>query len=130
MIETNAKFKSEKKIRLKSLDTHRKKYAIAKGNSAASAHYWRKISPLCLDQLVEILGAYVTLPNNTQIQAKYQRALHNLSKLSKYAKKALVLPILKSASLISLGQLCDDNCCMLLNFKKNTRNKYNDTART
>ena len=39
-------------------------------------------------------------------------------KLSKKAKDAIVLLDLKSLPLISLGQLCDDDCQVLLNKKK------------
>ena len=42
------------------------------------------------------------------------------------AKKATVLPDLKSSSLISLGQLCDDNCKVLLDKKKLQVFKEND----
>jgi hypothetical protein len=38
--------------------------------------------------------------------------------LSKSARNTSVLPHLKSASLISLGQLCNDNCNVVLNKKK------------
>ena len=35
--------------------------------------------------------------------------------MSKEAKDALILPQLKSASLISIGQLCNDDCTVFLN---------------
>ena len=35
--------------------------------------------------------------------------------LSAQAQAAMTLPHLKSVSLISIGQLCDDNCDVLLN---------------
>ena len=64
--------------------------------------------------MVERLGAQATFSHSTYIRVKYQGALPNLPQVSKYSKKALVLPDLKSASLIYLGQLYDDECQILL----------------
>ena len=50
------------------------------------------------------------LPNASKIGSTVQGQLPLHRKLSTTAKNAIVLPALKSSSLISLGQLCDDNC--------------------
>ena len=45
--------------------------------------------------------------------------------LSPEATRAMILPELKSSSLISMGQLCDDNCLVILSKKKLTVLKDN-----
>ena len=52
-----------------------------------------------------------------------QTPFHN--KLSTTAKNAIVLPILKSSSLISLRQLFDDNCNIKLDKKRYGHIKIN-----
>ena len=51
----------------------------------------------------------VTLPNNSIITSTHQAPL-NIPQLSADANKAHIFPQLQSANLISIGQLCDDNC--------------------
>ena len=60
----------------------------------------------------------VTLPNSNTISSQTKGKLPILSKLSPRAREAIVLPQLKSLSLISLGQLCDDNCKIHLDKKE------------
>ena len=62
-------------------------------------------------------GPTVTLPNNEKISSTEQGKLPLHSDLSSTALTAAILPGLQSSSLISLGQLCDDNCDILLNKK-------------
>ena len=71
----------------------------------------------CLTNLKISPGPTVTLPNNEQISSTEQGQLPLHSKLSNTALTAAVLPGLQSSSLISLGQLCDDDCDILLNKK-------------
>ena len=47
-------------------------------------------------------------------------------KLSTTAQTATVLPHLKSTSLISLGQICDDNCTVVLNRHRMIATKNSD----
>ena len=102
------------------------KCVTAKGDSAASAHYWREEDIACLTEIQTAPGPAVTLPNNTTIRATKQGNIPINATLSSRAKNVVILPSLKSASLISLGQLCDDNCKVLLDkhklyaVKKNT----------
>ena len=49
------------------------------------------------------------LPNTNSIQSITKGLLLLFSKLSNNTKQAIVLPQLYSSSLISLGQLCDDD---------------------
>ena len=88
---------------------------IAKGDSAVSAHYWRAKDVSCLEEISTESGAQIRLPDNSTIQANSQGILPHLPELSPIAKKAIFLPSFKSASLISLGQRCEDECNILLN---------------
>ena len=90
----------------------------AKGDSAASSHYWREEDKKVISNIQEISGPQVILPNKQTIGITSQGALPLSALLSDRAKKASILPGLKSASLISIGQLCDDGCDVLLNNKK------------
>ena len=63
-------------------------------------------------------GQPVTLPNGEQIEPTKVGYLSISSDLKRETQKAIVLPKLKSASLISLGRLCDDDCDILLNKHK------------
>ena len=64
------------------------------------------------------LGPHVTLPNNSSIQATKQVHLPLDPSLTKKVTSTAILSSLKSASLVPLGQLCDDDCEDLLNKKK------------
>ena len=95
-----------------------KKFVTAKGDSAASAHYWREEDSACLTEIQTAPGPAVTLPNNTTIRATKQGNVPINALLSSRAENVVILPSLKSASLISLGQLCDDDCKVLLDKRK------------
>ena len=58
------------------------------------------------------------LPNAQSILSTKQGQLNLHPSLSTQSQQAIVLPQLKSASLISLGQLCDNKCTILLDKKK------------
>ena len=88
---------------------------IAKGDSAASSHYWRQEDAQCLEKIQNFAGPSVLLPNRETITANQKGQLPLSSALSTRAQTAMILPQLKSASLISIGQLCDDECDVLLN---------------
>ena len=68
--------------------------------------------------MVEKPGPSVLLPNSSTIAVTSQGKLPLSPKLSSYACNTMVFSDLKSASLISINQLCDDNCNVLLNKKK------------
>ena len=63
-------------------------------------------------------GPLVTLPNVKNIYATQQGNLPLSNKLSKKAKIVTILPELRSSSLLSLGQLYDGDCDILLNKKQ------------
>ena len=59
-------------------------------------------------------GPSVQLPNNELIMATEAGELPFGDELSPTAKRVMVLPKLTSANLISIGQLCDDGCSIIL----------------
>jgi hypothetical protein len=59
-------------------------------------------------------GPSVTLPDGTAIQATHSGQLPFHSCLSQSTKKAHFLDGITNSSLISIGQLCDDNCIAIL----------------
>ncbi len=73
-------------------------------------HYWRNEDKNCLSNIKSNDSIPVLLPNASTITAEQQGTLPISQHLSKKAKETLILPNLKSASLISLGQLYDDGC--------------------
>ena len=91
---------------------------MAKGDSAASHHYWRIEDAKVLSNIIDKPGPSVVIPNNSTIAVTSQGDLPISEKLSPCARNAMILPGLKSASLVSIGQLCDDDCNVLLNKKK------------
>ena len=99
---------------------------IAKGDSAATSHYWRHEDITCLQDIKNTTGPNVTLPDNTTLTSNQEGQLSLNNKLSSHAQRATILSNLKSSSLISLGQLCDDNCEILLNKKNLCVIKDND----
>ena len=87
---------------------------IAKGDSAASHHYWRQKDATLLLEKEDIVGLKVQLPNNKLLKVTQRAQLPLRSNFSKEAKSAMIFPGLESASLVSLGQLADDNCDIVL----------------
>jgi hypothetical protein len=59
-------------------------------------------------------GPIVTLPDSTSIPASHSGQLPLHASLSSRAQKAHVLRGITNLSLISLGQLCDDDCIAVL----------------
>jgi len=97
---------------------------IAKGDSGASANYWRDEDKAVLQNIHPNTTVKVTLPNAQPIISTLEGTIPLSSKLSSKARQATVLPHLQSSSLISLGQLCDDNCKVVLDKKQ--LNVYKD----
>ena len=88
---------------------------IAKGDSGASQHYIRLQDQHCLKNLEPNSSVKVTLPDSQAITSTTQGQLPFDNNLSSKAKTAIILPKLKSSLLISLGQLCDNDCHIHLN---------------
>ncbi len=87
---------------------------IAKADSGATGHYAMPDHQHLLKNCKPCSGPTVTIPNGDTIVASKQGQLPFSNKLSPSAKQAFVLDNLKSASLVSLGQLCDDGCIVTL----------------
>ena len=66
----------------------------------------------------------VLLPNNEAIITSHQGTLQFNGCLTGTAKIAYVLPGMTNKSIISIGQLCDDNCIAI--FSKNDLNIIKD----
>ena len=90
-----------------------------KADSGASRHYIRPQDSSILQQKKhDPFGPTVQLPNSESITATETGQLPLSNTLSTEAKKAHVLDELLSASLLSLGQICDDNCNIVLTKEK------------
>jgi hypothetical protein len=86
----------------------------AKGDSAPSNHYWALRDTIALDKVTNATTPIaVTLPDKTQI-VSIQRGQLPIKGLSDDAKETRIFKDLNH-SLISLGQLCDDNCKVIFN---------------
>ena len=102
-----------------------------KADSGASKHYVRETDMKALTQISnEHNNRRVILPNNEKINVTKRGILMLNNKLSMKGKEASVLPNLKNTSLLSLGQLCDDNCEVWLNKKSLKVIKDNKTIIT
>ncbi len=91
-------------------------YIIAKDNSGASKHYFRSDDIACLSNVHPTAGPSIYLPNMQSITSTYTGMLP-VPMLTSKARTTHILPQLHSASLISLGQLCDDDSKIYLNKK-------------
>ena len=92
---------------------------VLKADSGASRHYLRSQDAAILRNKKTIVNSpRVSLPNNTVIQGNEQGHLPlNTTSLSTMDTQAHVFPNLLSASLLSLGQLCDDDWKIYLDRK-------------
>ena len=96
------------------------KIVIAKGESAATHYYWRERDKNALSNVEPTQRCIITLPHATTTSSSVSGKLLLSSQLSSKAKNATVVLQLESASLISLGKLCDENCNFHLH-KKNLK---------
>ena len=86
---------------------------LMKGDSAATNHYIRPQDQACLTDIKNYTGPSVLLPDADAIPPSHQGSLNLHKNLSLEASIGTVLPKLKSSSLLSMGQLCDDNCVVV-----------------
>ncbi len=92
---------------------------IAKADSGASSHYFKPTDKAALTDLkITPFGPSVTLPDSTTLTASHSGLLPFQQNLSTKAKTAHVLDGLTNSSLISIGQLCDDDCIAVLDKRK------------
>ena len=91
---------------------------VAKADSGATNHYWRDIDKKVLNNIKPFDGPNVTLPNNSSLKSNEEGEIPLSPLLSSKAQKTSIIPGLKSSSLISLGQIADDGCTIVLNNRK------------
>ena len=91
---------------------------IAKGDSTATINYLYNEDKRCLSKIYNHSEPPVILPYDTALHSTQQENLPLSDKLSSEAQKYTVLMDFKSSLLISLDQLCDDNCQVFLNNRK------------
>ena len=89
-------------------------HCVAKGDTGATSHYWMSNNKNLLQNIRNTNEIPVQLPDSTLIMSSEKGELPLSSSLSSKAKTAMILPELKSSNLISLGQLCDDDCQIIL----------------
>ena len=90
---------------------------IAKADSGASQHYFRPEDSVCLRKIHTDIGPPVTLPLGDSVNSNQAGHLP-INGLPNHATKTRIIQGLKSASLISLGQLTDGGCMVELNSEK------------
>ena len=90
---------------------------IAKVDSGTFRHCFTMKDRHALENPIQHIkhGPQVYLPNGTHVSATEAGNLPLHPALTSQATKAHVFPALISSSLISIGQLCDDNCTTVLN---------------
>jgi hypothetical protein len=93
---------------------------LANADSGASSHYFKPTDRTVLSSLRPTpFGPTVMLPDSTNIQATHAGQLPlQHSSLSKTATTAHILDGMTNSSLISIGQLCDDDCVAVLDKRK------------
>ena len=82
---------------------------VVKPDSGATSHFIRSIDKHCLQNICPNDGPTVVLPNGSHLKANAIGDLP-IPELSVHGKKAHIIPGLKTASLLSIGKLCDDGC--------------------
>ena len=93
------------------------KSTIAKGDSGASNHYFALHDADAPIHQQPSKGTVATLPDSKSLSSNVQAELPLSSNLSPTAKQVELFPHLNH-NLISLGQLCDDKCVVLLDKDK------------
>ena len=83
-----------------------------------SDHYFREEDKDCLSDTQSFNGPQVTMPNNLTLKATERGGLDLSGSLSKEVKATVILPGLKSSSLVSFGKLYDDDCDISLTKQK------------
>ena len=96
----------------------------AKLDSGASKHYVRQEDSRCLQNIINVPPSFVGLPDKKVSEINKQGTLMLHPALSDNATTGHILKDLRSATLLSAGQLCDDNCTVILN--KNTAEVQKD----
>ena len=91
---------------------------IAKGDSAASNHYFTLRDATVLNSVrTEPIGTSVILPDQSSLTSVASAHLPLSTEFTPAATHTEIFDNLQS-SLIFLGQMCDDNCTVILNKEK------------
>ena len=91
----------------------------AKLDSGASRHFFKTEHAKFLTNVQPIKnGPIAHLPNNTTVQASHKATIKLHENISKMASEVLIFPNLQNESLISIGQLCDDDCIIIFTKEK------------
>jgi hypothetical protein len=117
---TKVKHKVNDYFPLLSADPPNSSVILAKADSGASSHYFKPSDRTVLSALRSTpFGPTVMLPDSTNMQATHsgQLPLHS-SLVPATAKTAHILDGMTNSSLISIGQLCDDDCVEVLDKQK------------
>ena len=80
-----------------------KRIINTKGDSAVSHHYWREEDKQCVNEIIKVDSPSVLLLKNKMLTLKSQGQLPVSKLLCSKAKTAMILPNLKSVSLVSIG---------------------------
>ena len=84
---------------------------VVKADSGASRHYFKPQDKcVLLNCKPTSHSSSIHLPDNSIITSTETGVLPSLPSVTQPAKTVQVLPGLTNASLLSIGQLCDDNC--------------------
>ena len=87
--------------------------AIAKLDSGATRHLFKTTHSNHLNDItMTTTSNQIILPNNEIIKAKQKGFLNLHPTISKKASETLIVSNLLNESLLSVGQLCDDGCCV------------------
>ena len=104
-------------------------YTIFKADSGASKTFVKETDAHILQNIETTTGLSVALPDLSTLTSS-KKGILPIPGLSETAKTAHILPGLCSASLLSLGQLCDDGCEIVLSKNNIIINKNNITITT
>ena len=94
-------------------------------DSGASSNYLRPKDIKVVKESTKSIGPTVTMPDSSTSTSTEYVHLPLSAQLSKKAQKAYVIPKLESSTLISVGQLCDDNCDVI--FRKQSVHVINES---
>ena len=86
-------------------------FVYCKLDSGASKSYIREQDKAVLTNIKsDTSNRQIILPNNEKISINHTGLLNTSKKLGVIGREASIVPGLRSASLLSVGALCDDNC--------------------
>ena len=83
---------------------------ILKCDSGASKHSLNPFDISYVQNITKMLnGPTESLPDSTKIHPSHQATIP-IFDVAKRAQEAFIFPHIKNSSLLSIGQLCDNNC--------------------